>query len=91
MSRDYSSISRFGLTEPFELQVARGQIAYHESVFKFGFNPDVDDSLETVWSQGGLYSYLTSASVLKVSSSSLPYCNSIVSLSSSGSKCSYRN
>lgn len=70
MSRDYSSISRFGLTEPFELQVARGQIAYHESVFKFGFNPDVDDSLETVWSQGGLYSYLTSASVLKVSSSS---------------------
>lgn len=70
MSRDYSSISRFGLTEPFNLQVARGQIAYHESVFKFGFNPDVDDSLETVWSQGGLYSYLTSASVLKVSSSS---------------------
>ena len=70
MPRDYSSISRFGLTEPFELQVARGQIAYHESVFKFGFNPDVDDSLETVWSQGGLYSYLTSASVLKVSSSS---------------------
>jgi hypothetical protein len=70
MSRDYSSISRFGLTEPFELQVARGQIAYHESEFKFGFNPDVDDALETVWSQGGLYSYLTSASVLKVSSSS---------------------
>jgi hypothetical protein len=44
MSREYSSISRFGLTEPFNLQVARGQIAYHYPVFKFGFNPDVDDS-----------------------------------------------
>jgi hypothetical protein len=70
MSRDYSSISRFGLTEPFELQVARGQIAYHYPLFKFGFNGDVDDSLETVWAEGGLYSYLSAATVLKVSSSS---------------------
>lgn len=71
MSRDYSSISRFGLTEPFDLQIARGQIAYHYPLFKFGFNGDVDDSLETVWAQGGLYSYLSAATVLKVSSSSL--------------------
>lgn len=70
MSREYSSISRFGLTEPFNLQVARGQIAYHYSVFKFGFNPDVDDSLETIWAEGGLYSYLSAATVLKISSSS---------------------
>ncbi len=70
MSREYSSISRFGLTEPFNLQVARGQIAYHYSVFKFGFNPDIDDSLETVWAEGGLYSYLSAATVLKISSSS---------------------
>ena len=70
MSRDYSSISRFGLTEPFDLQIARDQIAYHYPLFKFGFNPDVDDSLETVWAQGGLYSYLSAATVLKVSSSS---------------------
>ena len=66
----YSSITRFGKNEPFELQVARGQIAFHKTNFKFGFNPDIDDSLETVWAEGGLYSYLTSASVLKVSSSS---------------------
>jgi len=51
--------------------VAQGQISYHESNFKFGFNPDVDDSLETVWAQGGLYSYLETATNLKVSSSSL--------------------
>ena len=70
MTREVSSISRIGTTEPFELQVARGQVAYHIPQFKFGFNPDVDDSEETVWTQGGLYSYLSSASVLKVSSSS---------------------
>jgi len=66
-----SSISRVGTTEPFYLQVARNQISFHKSNFKFGFNPDVDDSLETVWAQGGLYSYLETATSLKVSSSSL--------------------
>jgi hypothetical protein len=65
-----SSITRVGKTEPFELQVARGQIAYHESVYKFGNNAVVADSTETIWQQGGLYSYLSAASVLKVSSSS---------------------
>jgi hypothetical protein len=70
VARDYSSISRFGLTEPFNLQVARGQIGYHESIYKFGNNPEVADSVETVWAQGGLYSYLSAATVLKVSSSS---------------------
>ena len=65
-----SSISRVGTTEPFELQVARGQISFHKDIFKFGFNPDVDDALETVWAEGGLYVYLSAASVLKVSSSS---------------------
>jgi len=70
VARDYSSISRFGLTEPFNLQVARSQIGYHESIYKFGNNPEVADSVETVWAQGGLYSYLSAATVLKVSSSS---------------------
>lgn len=70
MARDYSSISRFGLTEPFELQVARGQIAYHNALFKFGNNPAVGDSLETVWAEGGLYVYPPAASVMTVSSSS---------------------
>lgn len=70
MVREVSSISRVGTSEPFDLQVARGQIAYHTPLFKFGFNPDIDDSLETVWAEGGLYSYLSTATVLKVSSSS---------------------
>ena len=66
----YSSITRFGKNEPFYLQVAREQIFNHKTIFKFGFNPDIDNTLETVWTQGGLYSYLESATVLKVSSSS---------------------
>jgi len=65
-----SSISRVGTTEPFELQVSRGQISYHKTNFKFGFNPLVVDSLETIWAQGGLYTYLSSASTLYISSSS---------------------
>jgi hypothetical protein len=70
MAREVSSISRIGTSEPFELQVARGQIAYHKPLFKFGNNTTVGDSLETIWAEGGLYSYLNAATVLKVSSSS---------------------
>lgn len=70
MAREVSSITRTGTTEPFGLQVARGHVGYHYAQYKFGFNSDVDDVTETVWAEGGLYSYLSSASVLKVSSSS---------------------
>jgi len=70
MAREVSSISRVGTSEPFELQVSRGQIAYHEFIHKFGYNPDIGASDETVWSQGGLYVYPTSASTMYISSSS---------------------
>jgi len=65
-----SSVTRFGTSEPFYLQVARKQIQFHENIFKFGNNTAVTDSLETIWAEGGLYSYITTATVLKVSSSS---------------------
>ena len=35
MAREVSSISRVGTSEPFELQVARGQIAYHKPLFQY--------------------------------------------------------
>lgn len=70
MAREVSSITRVGTSEPFELQVARGQVAYHYAQYKFGFNSDVDNVEETVWAEGGLYGYLSTASVLTVSSSS---------------------
>ena len=67
---EVSSITRIGTSEPFELQVQRGQVGWHETNFKFGFNSLIVDSLETIWAQGGLYSYLSSASTLYISSSS---------------------
>jgi len=67
---EVSSITRIGTSEPFELQVQRGQVGWHETNFKFGFNPLIVDSLETIWAQGGLYTYLSSASTLYISSSS---------------------
>jgi len=70
MASTLSSITRFGLYEPFDLQVARGQITGHKSLFKFGNNPDINGSLETIWSHGGLYVHPTSAIQMKVSSSS---------------------
>jgi hypothetical protein len=65
----YSSVSRQGAYEPFELQVARGQIQGHSVVTVFGYNPDVDTSEETVWPDGGTVPHPTVASVLKISSS----------------------
>jgi len=70
MSTVISSITRQGTFEPFGLQVSRGQIQGHSSVIVFGYNSDVDTSEETVWPADGTIPHPTSASVLKISSSS---------------------
>lgn len=63
-----SSVTRTGKNEPFELQVARGQISWHKAVTVFGYNSDVDTSVETVWPYGGLLGYPATAIQLSVSS-----------------------
>lgn len=68
---EIASIARYGRTEPFELQVARGQIAWHSGVTVFGFNGDVDSSPETIWPGGGLLAFPSSALQMSVSSSSV--------------------
>jgi len=70
MSGDIRSISQVGTVEPFNLQVARGQIPGHELKFKFGNNAAVGNTEETIWAEGGLYVYPTSATQMTVSSSS---------------------
>jgi len=70
MTTVISSITRQGTFEPFGLQVSRNQIQGHSSVIVFGYNPDVDTSEESVWPDGGTIPHPTSASVLKISSSS---------------------
>lgn len=67
---DNFSISQNKRTEPFNLQVARGQIAQHQSVVVFGYNSDVDTSIETVWPYGGILTFPSAALQMKVSSDS---------------------
>jgi len=64
------SITAQGLSEPFEFQVARGQIQGHQIIQIFGYNPDLDQTEESVWPNGGSVPHPAAASVLKVSSSS---------------------
>lgn len=66
-----TSVSKHGRTEPFELQVAEGQVGYHSVEHIFGFNPDVDSAAEeAIWPVGGLIPYLASPVIMTVSSSS---------------------
>jgi len=64
-----SSISRTGAFEPFDLQVARGQITFHEAFCQFGINGAVGTSLETVWVGSDLYAFPASATTTTISSS----------------------
>jgi hypothetical protein len=63
----YSSVSRQGAYEPFELQVARGQIQAHSVVTIAGYNSDVDQSWEMITPVGNL-SYSAVALQMTVSS-----------------------
>jgi hypothetical protein len=65
-----SSITRVGTSEPFELQVARGQIAWHTSLFKYGYNPNIINAEETIWDVGGTYAYPASAVAMTATSAS---------------------
>lgn len=70
MARELSSISRFGLTEPFEFQVGRGQIGGHSVTHIFGHNPDVDTTEVTIWPATGLLGHPAAPTIMKISSSS---------------------
>lgn len=70
MTTPYVSQTQYGKNEDFSLQVARGQVQGHQSVIVFGYNPDIDTTEESVWPDGSTVPHPTSASILKVSSSS---------------------
>ena len=63
---EFSSITRTGKHEPFNLHVARGYVQQHIPFFKFGYNAAVSSANETIWDGGGIYSYPTSAAPLGV-------------------------
>ena len=39
--------------KPYDLSVSEGNVSGTEALFKFGFNPDIDGTEETIWFQGG--------------------------------------
>ena len=52
------------------IPIAAGQLAGYSSIEKFGRNPNVATSIETVCQHGGIYQYLTTASQIFVYSAS---------------------
>jgi hypothetical protein len=71
----YSSVTRVGAYEPFELQVARGQIAGHTAISIFGYSTTVGSTaLGPLWEgltlSGGTYAYPGSAAPLVLVSDS---------------------
>lgn len=51
------------------VDISRGGVLGVSYIHKFGRNPSVGGAPETIWQQGGLYTYLTSPSTVFVSSS----------------------
>lgn len=51
--------------------VSSGAVTGTSAVFKFGFNPDINGTEETVWDHGGIYPYPAAAIQMSVSSSSV--------------------
>ena len=65
------SITRSGKYEPFDLQVARGQVAGHQTVSIFGYQAAVTATSIPIWENATTYTYPTSASTLTCSSTSV--------------------
>ena len=59
------------LYEHTDLAISRGHSAGYRNLYKFGYNPDVNGTEETVWAEGGNYLWLPSAVTMFVSSSSV--------------------
>lgn len=65
---DISSFER-NLGFPFGVAVAKGVVENLSGIQKFGYNSDVAATVETVWSGGGTYSYISTAGTATVTTS----------------------
>ena len=84
MAYDIRSITQVGTSEPFELQVSRGQIPGHSVLHKFGAVPSMSiNTAGTIWDiNDTLYpwSALTSASTLTVNRASASDANKTITI-----------
>jgi len=65
-----TSISERGTTEELKLQIARGQIPYHEVRNIFGWQASTTTSFIPLWENATTYTYPTSALTMTVTSAS---------------------
>lgn len=59
-------LEQFPDTLTLGMAVAKGSVPGVSGACKFGYNPDVATSFETVWDVGGTYPYLSAATTLDV-------------------------
>lgn len=64
------SVSKRGVTEPFDLQVSRNQITGHSVVSLYGYQPAVGTGFIPLWENATAYTYPGSALVMTISSAS---------------------
>lgn len=63
------SITQVGTYEPFDLQVARGQVTGHSTVNIYGFQVSVTTANIPVWEVAGAYAYPAAATTMNLASS----------------------
>lgn len=61
-----ASVTRAGAYEPFDLQVARGQIMGHSTVNIYGFQVSVTTTNIPIWEVAGAYAYPASATTMNL-------------------------
>lgn len=70
MVHDIRSITQVGTSEPFELQVARGQIPGHSIRNLFGTNPAIGTTFRTPWENNTALPFLSAEQNLSIVSDS---------------------
>ena len=63
----YSSATRQGTYEPFDLQVARGQVDGHSNLNIYGYQPAVATTFIPVWENATAYTYPVAAMTMYLS------------------------
>lgn len=64
-----SSITRMGTIEPFDLQVARGQITGHSTVNIYGYQPAIGQTFIPIWENATAYTYPVAATQMNLAGS----------------------
>ncbi len=72
MATQTLSITKLGQSEPFDVQVARGQITNHRSIFRSAYSSFVVSSAaRAIWNRAAAYVFPTVASTMTLSSSAV--------------------